>query len=349
MDRASSLIFPGSKTLAGWWRQLQPYQPKALWIGYAFLHRVEASVHVVRTQAIDPLVHLMLRAVNLEQAGAANPTAPVRVTALEARLRLPTAVVQRVLLDMQGAGLLIRSADAWLISERGRQALEHGRYPDHVKERRIFPFLERLDPAGQRTGPALFLPIAECAGVNWPVDDAHRFDITWLKSCIEQPGDWKDSAGFPRDIEALASDAGSDDWQHVVVDRPERALLALVLTAAKERLGFAVKVDGWTLHDNAAALRLSEETGCPELAPEPAAAVWQDAWRDWCRQKQFPTSEVAGCTLAYQAPRLDVQAPPRLVQRLQAAKSDLFKGDAWLLVGDGYVRAATQLAMRAKP
>ncbi len=132
----------------------------------------------------------------------------------------------------------------------------------------------------------------------------------------------------------------------MVVDRPERALLALILTAAKELVAFAVKVDGWTLHDKAAALRLG---GCPELAPEPAAAIWQEAWRDWCRQKQLPLSEVESCTLSHQAPRLEVHAPPRLVQRLQAAKSDLFKGDAWLLVGDGYVRTATQLAVRQNP
>lgn len=349
MDRASSLIFPGSKTLAGWWRQLQAHQPKALWIGYAFLHRVEASVHVVRAQAIDPLTHLVLRAVNLEQAAAANPAAPVSVAPLEARLRLPTAVVQRVLLDMQAGGLLARGGDGWLMSERGRHALEHRHYPDRVKERRIFPFLERLDPSGQRIGPGHFLPIAECAGVNWPVDDAHRFDIAWLKACIDQPDAWKEAAGFPLDIEALSSDPGPDDWQHVIVDRPERALLALVQSAAKERLGFAVKIDGWTLHDKAAALRLGPAAACPELAPEPAAAVWQEAWRDWCRQKQLPTSEVDSCTLAQQAPRLEVLAPPRLVQRLQAAKSDLFKGDAWLIGGDGYVRAATQLALRQNP
>jgi hypothetical protein len=340
MDRASSLIFPGSKTLAGWWRQLQAHQPKALWIGYAFLHRVDASVHVVRAQPIEPLSHLVLRAVSLEQAAA------VSVASLEARLRLPAAVVRRVLLDMQTAGLLVRSADAWLMSERGRHALEHRTYPDRVKERRIFPFLERLDPAGQRIAPALFLPIAECAGVNWPVDDAHRFDIAWLKACVDQPTEWKQAAGFPLDIETLANGAGPDDWQHVMVDRPERALLALILTQAKELLGFAVKVDGWTLHEKAPALRLGD---CPELAPEPAAAIWQEAWRDWCRQKQLPLSEVESCTLSHQAPRLDVVAPPRLVQRLQAAKSDLFKGDAWLLVGDGYVRTATQLAVRQHP
>ncbi len=106
MDRASSLIYPGSKTLAGWWRQLQAHQPKALWIGYAFLHRVEASVHVVRAQPIEPLTHLVLRAVGLDQA--ANPAAAVSVAGLEARLRLPAAVVQRVLLDMQSGGLLTR-------------------------------------------------------------------------------------------------------------------------------------------------------------------------------------------------------------------------------------------------
>jgi hypothetical protein len=347
MDRASSLIFPGSKTLAGWWRQLQAHQPKALWIGYAFLHRIEASVHVVRAQPIDPLTHLVLRALSLEQAAAANPATAVPLASLEARLRLPAAVVQRVLLDMLTAGLLSRSADAWLMSERGRHALEHRHYPDRIKERRIFPFLERLDPAGQRIAPALFVPLAECAGVNWPVDDAHRFDLAWLKACVDQPGEWKQAVGFPLDIEALANGTGPDDWQHVVVDRPERALLALILTGAKELVGFAVKVDGWTLHDKAPALRLSAP--CPELAPEPAAAIWQEAWRHWCRQKQLPGSEVESCTLGHLAPRLEVLAPPRLVQRLQAAKSDLFKGDAWLLVGDGYVRTATQLALRQNP
>jgi hypothetical protein len=55
---------------------------------------------------------------------------------------------------------------------------------------------------------------------------------------------------------------------------------------------------------------------------------------------------VETCSLAYQPPRLEVQAPPRLVQRLQAAKSDLFKGEAWILVGDGYLRTAVQLAIR---
>ena len=88
------------------------------------------------------------------------------------------------------------------------------------------------------------------------------------------------------------------------------------------------------------------ESPWPELVTEPSMQVWQDAWRSWCKQRQLPTNEVEICSLKYQPPRLEVQAPNRLVQRLQAAKSDLFKGEAWILVGDGFMRTAVQLAMR---
>ena len=73
--------------------------------------------------------------------------------------------------------------------------------------------------------------------------------------------------------------------------------------------------------------------------------VWQDAWRAWCRERNLPANEVELCSLVYQPPRLEVRAPERLLQRLRAAKSDLLKGEAWLLVGDGYVRTAALLTM----
>ena len=115
----------------------------------------------------------------------------------------------------------------------------------------------------------------------------------------------------------------------------------------KEVQGFAVKVDGWILADRTPVLQVPApaEALWPELTPTPN--VWQDAWRKWCKERQLPTNEVDGCTLAYHQPRLEVQAPMRLVQRLQAAKSDLFKGEAWLLVGDGYLRTAALLSVRS--
>lgn len=341
MDRDSSLIFPGSKTLGQWWRQLQSHQPHALWIGYAFLHRIEAPVRVVRTQAMDSLTHMVLRAFSLEQSPLADGSV------LERRLGLPIALTQRVLRELQRAGLVEPSGAGLAISPRGRHALEHRHYPEPARERRGFTFLERLDVAGQRVGPAAFVPIAECPAVTWQVDDAHRFEIGWLENCIEQSADWKQAAGFPLDVEALDGGGAIEEWQRIVIDRPERIMLAMVLTPGLERLAFAVKVDGWALQEKTPVLRLSAAIGCPELAPEPTAAQCQEAWRDWCRQKQLPAAEVESCVLTPRPPRLEVQMPPRLLQRLQAGKSDLFKGDAWLLIGDGYFRAATQLSPRS--
>ena len=344
MDRASSLIFPGSRTLAGWWRQLLPYQPLALWIGYGFLHRIEATVSVLRDQPVDPLTHLVLQALALEPADV------VSVESLQARLRLPGVVVQRVLIGMAGTGLLARStSDRWQLTERGNHALQHRHVPSHVQERRNFPFLERTDATGQRVGAVQFFPVAECAGAPWQVDDAHRFDVTELQRCIALSPDQKQPFGFPLDVVALANGPDLEEWQAVIVDRPERVLLALIVAGSdKEMLGFAVKVEGWTLFDRVPIVRLPDPTSplWPELAQPLPGSIWQEAWRSWCRQRQLPTNEVEICALNYHAPRLDVQAPGRLMQRLQAAKSDLFKGDAWLLVGEGYLRTAAQLAVR---
>jgi DNA-binding MarR family transcriptional regulator len=345
MDRASSLIYPGSRTLAGWWRQLHAYQPQAFWIGYSFLHRVEAHVNVVRAQPVEPLTHLVLQALALEQ------TQSVSLADLQARLRLPIAVVQRVLVGMEREGLLSRSPpDRWQVTERGNEALRCRHVPMHVQERRVFPFLECLDASGLRLGPPRFLPVAECAGAPWLVDAAHQFDVTWLPASIGQSIEWKKACGFPAEVESLADSTASEAWQHVIVDRPERVLFVLILSktaGSSELLGFAVKVDGWTLYDQMPVLRVPESarTALPELV-SPAAEVWQEAWRSWCRQRQLPMNEVEICVLAYHSPRLEVQPPPRLLQRLHAAKSDLFKGDAWLLVGEGYVRTAAQLAVR---
>ena len=93
MDRASSLIFPGGRTLAGWWRQLSPLQPLGLWISYGFVHRVEAAVKVRCEQPIDALVHLVLQALHLEETVAPNHVPGVSLAGLEERLRLPGAVV----------------------------------------------------------------------------------------------------------------------------------------------------------------------------------------------------------------------------------------------------------------
>src|SRR5262245_6524901 len=108
MDRASSLIFPGSKTLAGWWRQLAPYQPLALWVGYAYVHRIEATVQVLTARPLEPLAALVLQAIDVEQSAGAKVGAPE----LADRLRLPEAILQHVVRGLIDAGLL-SLADGW--------------------------------------------------------------------------------------------------------------------------------------------------------------------------------------------------------------------------------------------
>src|SRR5262249_35580821 len=43
---SSSLAYPGSRSLAGWWRQLAPLHPRAVWLAHLLLHRVEALVRL---------------------------------------------------------------------------------------------------------------------------------------------------------------------------------------------------------------------------------------------------------------------------------------------------------------
>jgi hypothetical protein len=343
MDRASSLIFPGSKTLAGWWRQMLPCQPQAFWVGYGYVHRIEAPVNVLRAQPVEVFTHLVLQALSLDHADSAG------VAGLQKRLGLPVAVIQRVLVGMESDGFVARiDSSCWRISDLGADALRSRHFHRPAQERRVFPFLERLDSSGQRLGPPRYVPLSECAGTPWQVDEPHRFEVDCLRTAIEQPRESAGASAFPTEVQSLVNSAATEAWQQVIVDRPERVLLLLVQTntgGAAELLGFAVKIDGWTLCDQAPVLRLPAAAIVPELVPSVSTEDWHVAWRSWCRERQLPVNEVEACTINYRAPRLEVQPPPRLLQRLQAAKSDLFKGDAWLLVGDGYVRQAAQLAV----
>src|ERR1051325_1528682 len=138
MDRASSLIFPGSRTLALWWRQLAHHQPQALWGGYAYVHRSEATVGVLAARPLDPLAGLVLQAIDLEEPAGAS----FRAAELAERLRLPEAIVQRVLRGLDDAGLLTSGSaegegEDWQASEVGRHALASRQVPHRACERRV--------------------------------------------------------------------------------------------------------------------------------------------------------------------------------------------------------------------
>src|SRR5690242_5192064 len=97
MTAPSSLAFPGSRTLAGWWRQLAPLAPQAVWVGHLFLHRVEALVAAVSAQPLAALDRFVLQAVAAEDAVAAQPAAGNFLKRLDTRLHLGEGFLQQAL------------------------------------------------------------------------------------------------------------------------------------------------------------------------------------------------------------------------------------------------------------
>jgi hypothetical protein len=178
------------------------------------------------------------------------------------------------------------------------------------------------------------------------------FDVRFLEACVHQPPDWKRRHGFPEDVrEILSTSAAAASpvaWQRVAVDRPERlpVLLALVEAAGETRLlGFAVRQEGWGLqtHHPVFTLTGSWQETFPHLGEKPSETECRQAWRSWCQPRGLPAAEVEACTVLPKGLHLHVKAPPALLERLQAARSDALKGEAWLLVGEGNLRAALTL------
>jgi hypothetical protein len=350
MDSASSLAYPGSRVLAGWWRQLQPHRPAALWVGSLFVHRVEALVESIEPRPLDGLALQILEALAVDQpTSQAHGHGPDR---LPSRLHLPPPAVRRLLTAL-AAQDLVRACEpgCWCLSERGRVVL--AARADHAprRERRTFPFIERLTPAGRRLAMPHYLPLAECPAVAWEVDEAHRFDATVLTECVAQPEAWKIQHAFPTGANRLLVPAEGDanrTWERVIVDRPQRVALALVSSAAEPALlGFAAEAAGWNLHADAPVLRLSATVRAvlPELTVPPAG--WQEAWRLWCRQRHLPQSEADACRLNLDGIHLDVHATESFEHRLRQSKTDLLREEPGLLAGDGYLRAAALLRLQA--
>ena len=96
MTSAASLAFPGSRTLAGWWRQLASLAPQAFAVGHLFLHRLEAPVYFLKLRKIDRFALLVLHALNLETS-AAPLGQPELLDLLHQRLLLERPMLLQVL------------------------------------------------------------------------------------------------------------------------------------------------------------------------------------------------------------------------------------------------------------
>lgn len=336
MTGSVPLVFPGGRTLAGWWRQLAPRQPRTWWVGHLLLHRVEALAALVRPSPLDPLHRFVLQALAL--------TPGVPLAALDDRLHLGRQLLGQLLRVLQAERLAQAASDSWAPTDAGRAAVAHGEYARTVHERRPFFFVE---PEVAERAPH-FLALDGSAAVPLAAGDDWHFDPALLAACVARPEEWKRRFGFPAEVTAVvtgAADGGPPEWQRVVVDRPERLPVAVVRTADDRLLGFAAKSDGWALQSEAPVFELG--AGWPEVFPQlteaPPAETWQQAWQAWCQPRGLAGLGVETCVVRPEGHLLRVAAPPRLMERLKATRSDALKGEAWVLAGAGRLRAAALL------
>jgi hypothetical protein len=354
MTSASSLAFPGSRTLATWWRQLASFKPRVLGVGYLFLHRLEAPAYWLDTEPLDPFLRLVLEALVLEQRRCASGL-DSRVLRLHERLNLAVPVIQRLLRHLTELQLLkahVPVADqgpSWEITEAGHEALRTGKISSGRRRRGLFSFVERLDPNGERRAPPHYARIADGPATPWVVPSGAEFAVSWLHDCLERGHEWKTTFGFPTEVTGFISAAlegAAARPDDLVVDRSERLLVVLAQSCRQreEFLVFGVDPEGWVLHAEpivqlpaAAGAVFWEQSQSPELAP------WERAWLSWCQHWHVPPAYGRDCNFSLVEERVRVGAPERLVRLLQSGKSDVFKGETWLLAGDAYLRQAARL------
>jgi hypothetical protein len=356
MTSASSLAFPGSRTLATWWRQLTSFEPQGLRVGYLFLHRLEVPACWLERKPLDPLLLLVLDALVLEQKRDATSTDQLG-SRLRQRLSLDIPVVLRLmhaLAELQliknqtpSAGL----APSWLVTEQGQAALQTKTVWSRESRRGTFPFIERLGPTGQRLAPPHYVRILDAPASPRLVEDAATFAVAWLHTCLDQSPEWKKTFGFPlevRSFEAVTQEAPAPaSWNHVILDRAERLLVVLFQgpKPKEDLLGFAIRPEGWVLNAAEPILHLPADARTVFWEQDQSAAfdLWQRAWLSWCRIRNLPLDYAQECSLALVEERLRIAAPEQLIRYLQIGKSEILKGETWLLAGEGYVRQAARL------
>lgn len=359
MTLATSLAFPGSKTLAGWWRQLASHQPRAFGVGYLFVHRVEAAVQLVKPRKVDPLLHLLLQALAHEAALAAVANSRDLLARLEQRLSLSRQVLFQVLRSLASEELAQDRSGHWRLTENGRHALAQGEYPVQAVDRRTFCFLERWGDNGERAPPPHFVNLRGDGGQLW-VADGCPFEASLLHDCVQRPAEWKARFDFPPEIQRVLSSSEETDqqgeepraWQRVIVDHPERHLVAWILVAGSGEdpclLAFAARQEGWVLHSTAPLMRIADgwREALPGIVAEPDTTSLRRAWKVWANSRGLMDVDADAATLSLVGHQLEVQSPPAALERLKKSKSDVFKGDTWLLIGDGVIRTAVALRMR---
>jgi hypothetical protein len=349
MSGAAALAFPGSRTLASWWRQLAPYQPLRLWVGHLIVHRVEALALVRKPQTVDALNGLLLGALDLAQKRGRRDGQDL-VGDVDAQLGLGRSLVVQALRRLEADGLVANGAAGWSLTPRGQEA-RHGQYAAWLWERRTFCFAEREDRAGHAAALLHFLSLHPLTAA-WSPSEAKAFDPGCLRDAARRSDEWKTRFGFPPDVADIVTDprdpppAASHlippyEWQCVPVDRPARGLVVLSEDAGGSLLGFAARQQGWHLSAEAPIFRIAAGREVFPTLPEPTREQGQAACRAWGQQKGLGDATGGAVEVDPAHGRMLLKS----VDLPEAVRKELRKGETWLLIGEGLLRAAVRLEL----
>ena len=182
MSDATSLAFPGGRTLAAWWRQLAIYAPERFWAGYLTFQRLECPVLALQPQRLPPLEALVLKALAIH-------TTPVTASALAGWLHLETALIESVLRFLQREGLIAwQNVGASTATEAGRHTVEHGEY---FKSRYQARVLHLWDTDVRIPTASSFVHLPHPERVTWLPSPIETFAIDRLRACFDQSVEWK--------------------------------------------------------------------------------------------------------------------------------------------------------------
>ena len=348
MSAASPPPWPGSRVLLGWWRELVARRPQQMWFGWLLLHRVEALIRVTRARPLEPWHRALLSLVSTRVPCGGEPEGFL------ADLHVDRQILTRFVRDLTDAGLLhANGTGVWDLTAAGRHALQTGSLEVAAEERRTFYFVDNA-PSHR---PPHYLPLRQpppAARSAAPDLTEGAFDPRHLEACIGQTPLWKARYHFPQDVEALLrpgpEDSPAANRYRVVLDSLEQQAFVFIRTAGASEeptlLAFPARTEGWTLEpEPALTFEASWQDLLPDLSEEPPPEAWRQAWQAWSHPRGLPSSEVGACRLERVEHRLRVRAPHRLIDRLQAARSDAIKQEAWLLAGTGRTRTAAQLEL----
>ncbi len=320
MTHGLDLPLPTARALHGWWRELADLRPRRLWYGRLYFHHLEALVETAHETSLDPLQRALL------QALAADLPSSSFDPQLQARL----------LSELAKAGLLDGTDAAPTLTALGRAALATGSFVSIRRSRRSFWF---VDNTVCGTSPCFLQPRRPLATAKAP--EGWTFPVEELSACVQRPAEWKQRHGYPADVRAIIDLAAAPgDWRAVALDRAEQFLGIVVEPEGAALTAFSIRPDVMGLERDRPAFTLAAgwEEVLPDLAVEPALEEWRQAWLTWCAAHGIPEADT--CAVARESLLIQVRAPKNVVERLQTARGEPLKNEAWLLAGTGRFRAA---------